>query len=243
MDMTAKRKKERLTDEASKLRFVCKPFLSSDFPSVACFRCRMPYKRMVGRGKVFGQNTLRRRKILPETVLPPDLASAIKPCATFASGHRKQVSGGMELITPSVASSATGNKQRDLTSIQFTNYKLPEQHTVLTAYPKCNGYNHFKVINVITDSIGLSDILHRDHLVQFPVLIDVVNRLTDITREHSEQVCYLKLCHPYGCSGHTHHTAFTDHNDTSFHTHPITLAIMFFTLFISRRMEESSTRA
>ena len=37
--------------------------LSSDFPSVACFRCRMPYERMVGRGKIFGQNTLRRRKI------------------------------------------------------------------------------------------------------------------------------------------------------------------------------------
>ena len=53
------------------------PSLSSDFPSVACFRCRMPFERMVGRGKVFGLNTLRRRKILPETALPPDLATAI----------------------------------------------------------------------------------------------------------------------------------------------------------------------
>ena len=97
MDMTAKRKKERLTDEASKLRFVCKPFLSSDFPSVACFRCRMPYQRMVCRGKVFGLNTLRRRKILPETALPPDLAAAIKPYATFASVHRERVADGMNL--------------------------------------------------------------------------------------------------------------------------------------------------
>ncbi len=57
---------------------VSRSFISSDFPSVACFRCRMPYERMVGRGKVFGLNTLRRRKILPETALPPDLAAAIR---------------------------------------------------------------------------------------------------------------------------------------------------------------------
>ena len=38
----------------------------------------MPYERMVGGGKVFGLNTIRRRKILPETALPPDLATAIK---------------------------------------------------------------------------------------------------------------------------------------------------------------------
>ena len=47
------------------------------FPSVACFRYRMPFKRMAGRGKVFGLNTLHRRKILPETALPPDLAATI----------------------------------------------------------------------------------------------------------------------------------------------------------------------
>ena len=74
---------------------VSRSFISSDFPSVACFRCRMPFERMAGRGKVFGLNTLRRRKILPETALPPDLAAAIKPCATFASVHREQVAGGM----------------------------------------------------------------------------------------------------------------------------------------------------
>ncbi|WP_418701967.1 hypothetical protein [Bacteroides sp.] len=106
----SKKKKEQLTDEASEFRFVCKPFLSFDFPSVACFRCRMPYERMVGRGKVFGQNTLRRRKILLETALPLDLASAIKPCATFASEHRKRVSDGMNSIIPSVSSSVIRNK-------------------------------------------------------------------------------------------------------------------------------------
>ena len=98
MDLTAK-KKNGFTDEAFKFHFTCKPFLplSSDFPSVACFRCRMPFERMAyGRQRQgFRLNTLRRRKILPETALPPDLAAAIKPCATFASVHREQVAGGM----------------------------------------------------------------------------------------------------------------------------------------------------
>ena len=99
MDLTAKRKRNGLRmkhqDSASS---VSRSFsLSSDFPSVACFRCRMPFERMVGRGKVFGLNTLRRRKILPETALPPDLAAAIKPYATFASVHRERVADGMNL--------------------------------------------------------------------------------------------------------------------------------------------------
>ena len=36
--------------------FTCKPFLflSSDFPSVACFRCRMPFKRVAGRARFSG---------------------------------------------------------------------------------------------------------------------------------------------------------------------------------------------
>jgi hypothetical protein len=38
---------------------VSRSFLSSDFPSVACFRYRMPFKRMAGSGKVFGLNTLK----------------------------------------------------------------------------------------------------------------------------------------------------------------------------------------
>ncbi|WP_286438750.1 hypothetical protein [Bacteroides acidifaciens] len=46
---------------------------------------------MAGNGKVFGLNTLRRRKI------PPDLAAAIKPYATFASVHRERVADGMNL--------------------------------------------------------------------------------------------------------------------------------------------------
>jgi hypothetical protein len=172
---------------------------------------------MVGRDKVFGLNTLRRRKILPETALPPDLASAIKPYATFASEHRKQVSDGMNSIIPSVSSFATRDKQRNLANTQFTDYISSEQHTLLTAYSEYNGYNHFKAVNIITDSIGLLDILHRVRLVQFLVLVDGMYRLANIAREHSEQVGYLELRHPYGCSGHTHHTAFADCYYSSVH--------------------------
>ncbi|KAB6571065.1 hypothetical protein AALN73_16250 [Bacteroides stercorirosoris] len=57
----------------------------------------MLFKRMAGSGKVFGLNTLQRRKILFETALPPDLAAAIKPYATFASVHRERETGGMNL--------------------------------------------------------------------------------------------------------------------------------------------------
>ncbi len=57
----------------------------------------MPFKGMAGSGKVFGLNTLRKRKIPPEMALPPDLATAIKPYATFASVHRERVADGMNL--------------------------------------------------------------------------------------------------------------------------------------------------
>ncbi|KAB4296909.1 hypothetical protein GAO30_03095 [Bacteroides thetaiotaomicron] len=57
----------------------------------------MLFKRMAGNGKVFELNTLRRRKILPETALPSDLAAAIKPYTTFASGHRERVADGMNI--------------------------------------------------------------------------------------------------------------------------------------------------
>ena len=79
MDMTAKRKRNGLRmKHQNSASSVSRSFISSNFPSVACFRCRMPFERMVGRGKFFGLNTLRRRKILPETALPPDLATAIR---------------------------------------------------------------------------------------------------------------------------------------------------------------------
>ena len=53
-------------------------FLSSDFSVSRLFPLPDAFLRMAGSGKVFGLNTLRRRKILPETALPPDLAAAIR---------------------------------------------------------------------------------------------------------------------------------------------------------------------
>ena len=56
-----KRKKERLTDEASMFSFVCKPFLlfllisRQSLVSVAGYL----FKRVAGSGKVFGLNTLK----------------------------------------------------------------------------------------------------------------------------------------------------------------------------------------
>ncbi len=48
-------------------------FFDDSFPSVVCFRSRhRPLYRRES-GKVFGLNTLRRRKIQPETAKPPDL--------------------------------------------------------------------------------------------------------------------------------------------------------------------------
>ena len=79
MDLRQK-EKGRFTGEASKFRFTCKPSLifhlisRQSLVSVAgCFS-----SVWVSRGKVFGLNTLRRRKILPETVLPLGLAAAIR---------------------------------------------------------------------------------------------------------------------------------------------------------------------
>ncbi len=97
--LSAKRERNGLRTEHQNLAssVSCSSLLSSDFPSVACFRCRMLFKRMAGSGKVFGLNTLQRRKILFETALPPDLAAAIKPYATFASVHRERVADGMRL--------------------------------------------------------------------------------------------------------------------------------------------------
>ena len=54
--------------------------------------------RVVGRGKVFGLNTLNPvEEDSARNGLPPDLAAAIKPYATFASVHREQVADGMNL--------------------------------------------------------------------------------------------------------------------------------------------------
>lgn len=54
----------------SNLLIVCCFSFVPTFPSVACFRCRRRPLYRREREKVFGQNTLRRRKILPENFFP-----------------------------------------------------------------------------------------------------------------------------------------------------------------------------
>ena len=69
-------------------------FLSSDFSVSRLFPLPDAFLRMAGSGKVFGLNTLRRRKILPETALPPDLIAASGMNLNYTIGcrlcHKKQ---------------------------------------------------------------------------------------------------------------------------------------------------------
>ena len=49
----------------------------------------------IEKGKVFGLNTLRRRKILPETACRPDLSTFKGYCTTFADEQRKGANDGI----------------------------------------------------------------------------------------------------------------------------------------------------
>ena len=61
------------------------------FPSVVCFRSRQCPLYRREREKVFGLNTLWKRKILPETAQPPDLFPFNKVCTnlTDEQGNRR----------------------------------------------------------------------------------------------------------------------------------------------------------
>lgn len=76
------------------MRFNC--FCIDDsFPSVVCFRSRhRPLYRRESE-KVFGQNTLWKRKIQPETAKPPDLFAFNRVCTNFNGRARKQAAGGV----------------------------------------------------------------------------------------------------------------------------------------------------
>ena len=75
-----KKKKERLTDEASMFSFVCKPFLLflliSRQSLVSVAGCLSSVLLAMARFSEYAQPRL--RKIPPETALPPDLADAVK---------------------------------------------------------------------------------------------------------------------------------------------------------------------
>lgn len=57
------------------------------FPSVVCFRCRKRPLYRRERGKVFGLNTLHRRKIQPETACPLDLFTFRRVCTNLMDSN------------------------------------------------------------------------------------------------------------------------------------------------------------
>ena len=71
----------------SNLLIVCCFSFVPTFPSVACFRCRRHPLYRREREKVFGQNTLRRRKILPETACRPTFSLSMKSVLTSMGGE------------------------------------------------------------------------------------------------------------------------------------------------------------
>ena len=65
-------------------------FVSRSFPLPSAFP-----STDIERGKVFGQNTLRRRKILTETACRHDLSTFKGRCTTFADEQRKGANDGI----------------------------------------------------------------------------------------------------------------------------------------------------
>ena len=65
-------------------------FVSRSFPLPSAFP-----STDIERGKVFGQNTLHRRKILPETACRLDLSTFKGYCTTFADEQRKGANDGI----------------------------------------------------------------------------------------------------------------------------------------------------
>ena len=65
-------------------------FVSRSFPLPSAF-----LSTDIERGKVFGLNTLRRRKISTETACRPDLSTFKGYCTTFADEQRKEVTEGI----------------------------------------------------------------------------------------------------------------------------------------------------
>ena len=65
-------------------------FVSRSFPLPSAF-----LSTDIERGKVFGVNTLRRRKILTETACRPDLSTFKGYCTTFADEQRKGANDGI----------------------------------------------------------------------------------------------------------------------------------------------------
>lgn len=152
----------------------------------------MPFKRVAGSGKVLGLNTLELvwGRFCPKRLCRLTLPMPSKPHATFASEHRERVADGMN-ISYTIGCSPCRKRRTMLSGYlswwrRFHLLQTAWAEYFFTAYPECSGYNHFKAINVITDAVWLFDISPRFNFVQFLMLVNGMNHLTYITREHPE---------------------------------------------------------
>ena len=123
--------------------------------------------------------------------------------------------------TPRIASPAKGKKEhgRILSPclVHFASHELPESDALLAAHSECNGYNHFKVVNVIADAVRLPNVPHCVKFTHFLVLVDGADCLADMAGEHPKQVGYLELRHTHGSGRHSDRTRFADCYDSSVH--------------------------
>ena len=72
------------------------------FPSVACFRCRRYPLYRREREKVFGLNTLWKRKIQPETAKPPDLFAFNRVCTNFYGRQRERATDKNKILITNI---------------------------------------------------------------------------------------------------------------------------------------------
>ena len=94
----------------SKNPFVCCLFLYLHFRQSLISVAVCGFKYRLERGKVFGVNTLRRRKIQPETACRPTFQLSNEVCTSFADEQRKWVNGGIgELVISQIDDRANSN--------------------------------------------------------------------------------------------------------------------------------------
>ena len=75
--------------------FVCCLFVYLHFRQSLISVAVCGFKYRLERGKVFGVNTLQRRKIRPETACRPTFQLSNEVCTSFADEQRKWVNGGI----------------------------------------------------------------------------------------------------------------------------------------------------
>ncbi len=96
--LTAKRKRSGLRMKCQyPTSSVSRPSLSSDFPSVACFRCRMPFCVWLAAARFSDRIRSAGGRFCPKRFYRLTLPLPSEPCAIFASVHREVAAGGMSL--------------------------------------------------------------------------------------------------------------------------------------------------